>query len=175
MPFGSGPIRVGVNQQDSYDFKPDDNSGTHNALLGIYFPSRSEIRPSSQYLFRGLSAAEPGQASRSHTCASCHSGQFPLPFPTPLPFPQPFALPPVFRNGWPPGGGRSEDEPNSGENSGRNPPQCAIRNDARICNRQPSAFDRQECFASAAEREAYCISSGGEVGRPALRTYRRDP
>ena len=55
----------------------------------------------------------------------------------------------------------------------KNPQQCAMQNmiDSRKCVQQPNKVAREMCWESAAEREAYCIKSGGEVGYPTLFTH----
>lgn len=54
------------------------------------------------------------------------------------------------------------------------PPQCAQQNmdDSRICSREVGAW-QSVCLRSAADREAHCIASDGEVGWPPLETHDR--
>lgn len=108
---------------------------------------------------RGTSSHEtPG------SCISCH-GHFPPP-PLPPPFgrfPFPKGSFPSFRNipGQSPSG-----------SGGRNPKQCTVQyeNDSGICRQVPNRDARRRCWESAAEREAYCVKSKGEVGYPSLAT-----
>jgi hypothetical protein len=117
-------------------------------------------------------AAAPGRSFWDYWgvpgCANCHGyapgtlppngGHFPLP---------PNAIP---RSGNPNGGSGSAGSDGSG--SGRNPPQCAVQydNDSEICRSLNAPDARQRCWASAAQREGYCIRSKGEVGYPSLVT-----
>jgi hypothetical protein len=101
-------------------------------------------------------------------CRNCHGytpdtlppvgGHFPFP---------PNAIP---RSGNSGGGGSGA--PDSGSSSGRNPPQCAVQygHDAEICRSLNAPDARQRCWASAVQREGYCIKSKGEVGYPDLIT-----
>jgi hypothetical protein len=92
-------------------------------------------------------------ADNNWACPACHRGNVPNPV-----FPQPPRPTPFQPRGRTPGRGA--------------PPQCAIQNasDARRCNRQPNPTAKAMCWGTAAEREAYCIKSGGEVGWPQLFT-----
>lgn len=97
------------------------------------------------------------------SCLSCHGHAPPLPLPPPFgSFPLPPGTLPSMRGILGP--------PQSGS-SGGNPKQCVVQyeNDAEICRRLPSVDGRRRCWESAAEREAYCIKSKGEVGYPPLR------
>ncbi len=104
------------------------------------------------------------------SCANCH-GYTPGTLP---PTGGHFPLPPTFspRSGG--SGGSGGQPPSSGgrASAGNNPPQCAIQydQDSAKCRRVPDNDVRRACWASAADREAYCIRSKGEVGIPSLIT-----
>jgi RHS repeat-associated protein len=52
------------------------------------------------------------------------------------------------------------------------PKQCEVQydNDSEICRSLPNKAARARCWASAADRQAYCIENDGQVGWPPLRT-----
>lgn len=132
---------------------------------------RSHTNDVSQRPFVGHQAgAAPERASRvsSYTtpgsCLSCHGRAPPPQLPPPFGvLPLPPGILPALRDVIVP--------PLSGSGGG-NPKQCAVQyeNDAEICRRLPGVGSRRRCWESAAEREAYCIKSKGEVGYPPLRT-----
>jgi hypothetical protein len=97
-------------------------------------------------------------------CPTCHGVVPPAPIPVPL-----LPLYWKFSKFPPPGGPPSSEE---GSSAGNHPPQCAIQydNDSNVCREVPKADARQRCWKSAADREAYCIHSKGEVGYPNLIT-----
>ena len=57
--------------------------------------------------------------------------------------------------------------------SREHPKQCQrqYESDSKICRILPTPYLRQECWASASERQAYCIRTGGEVGWPPLQAH----
>jgi len=91
-------------------------------------------------------------------CVACHRGSQ--------------KLPPI-RRVEPPGGGGQPPHAGAGRASKGPPPQCAeqYNRDSSICRRQPNAASREMCWRTAAEREAYCIKSKGEIGWPSLFTH----
>jgi len=106
-------------------------------------------------------------------CASCHGpSQGPVAPPTAPP------RPPVVDDPWTyypdisrrDGGGWGTSPSRSGDDR----PQCEIqlRNDGRICGRQPDDDGKAICRASATKRYSHCLDTG-EVGHPALDDYRR--
>lgn len=119
-----------------------------------------------------LAAASPGYwlTWGPTGCANCH-GYTPNTLP-PVGGHSPF--PPSYspRSGSSDGSGGSPPRSGRGESPGNNPPQCAIQydNDSAICRRVPDNDVRRECWASAGEREGYCIRSKGRVGFPSLIT-----
>jgi len=103
-------------------------------------------------------------------CANCH-GYTPGTLP---PVGGHFPLPPPYspRSGGSDGSGGQPPSSGGRASGGNNPPQCAIQydNDSAICRRVPNSDVRRACWTSAAEREAYCIHSKGQVGSPSLIT-----
>lgn len=123
-----------------------------------------QSRPAAYQLAANNSAPRPSSHETPGSCVSCH-GHFPPP-PLPPPFgtfPFPSGSFPFFRD-LP---GRSP----SGSGGG-NPKQCTVQyeNDSEICRHVPNRHARRRCWESAAKREAYCITSKGEVGYPSLIT-----
>lgn len=105
-------------------------------------------------------------SAESDSCVSCH-GAVPPPINLPPPFGT-FPLPPVVLPFLPNGSGGS----GGGAPGGKNPKQCAMQyeNDSYICNGLDGAAARRHCWESAAQREAHCIKSRGEIGIPPLIT-----
>ena len=104
-----------------------------------------------------VAAAGQWTPSGDWICQACH-GNSVLPPPT-------LYTPPRGAGGQPPSSRGSGS-------SGNNPKQCAIQyeNDSNICRWVPGRDARRRCWESAAEREAYCIKSKGQVGYPDLIT-----
>lgn len=104
------------------------------------------------------------------SCANCH-GYTPGTLP---PAGGHFPFPPNYspRSGGSDGSGGPPSSSGGRGSAGSNPPQCAIQydNDSAICRRLPNPGARGRCWESAAEREAYCIRSKGEVRFPPLIT-----
>lgn len=94
-------------------------------------------------------------------CAACHGPAIPPPPPV-------MANPPDWPR-WTPGPNMTPRKP-----SKPHPSQCAQQNmnDSRICSREVGAW-QSVCLRSAADREAHCIASDGEVGWPPLQTHHR--
>lgn len=159
----------------------DDNRGQPDAWVGPASSSASrQPGPSDPYRPNPISsghyqlaaAATPGFWDYWGVpgCANCH-GYPPGALP---PVGGHFPLPPTYspRSGG--SGGSGKQPPSSGGrvSAGNNPPQCAIQynQDSAKCRRVPDNDVRRACWASAAEREAYCIQSKGQVGSPSLIT-----
>lgn len=99
-------------------------------------------------------------------CAGCHAG--PTRPPPPSTSTPPKKPPPPYSAPW---------TPTSPPRKPAKPPprQCAMQNmnDSRICSREPGVAWKSVCLQSAAEREAHCIASDGEIGWPPLNTHDR--
>jgi hypothetical protein len=104
-----------------------------------------------------VAAAGQWTPSGDWICQACHGSSL-LPPPT-------LYTPPRGAGGQPPSSGGNGS-------SGNNPKQCVIQyeNDSNICRWVPGSAARQRCWKSAAQREAHCNNTKGEVGYPALIT-----
>jgi hypothetical protein len=132
--------------------------------------SSSQSQNSGRRQLAATSASGARKPTGPGACLSCHGRVPPLaPLPPPIgTFPFPPLIIPFLRDGIG-GSGRGS----CGEGSdGKNPKQCRIQyeNDSFICNGISSVNDRRKCWESAANREAHCIKSKGEVGYPPLKT-----
>jgi hypothetical protein len=140
------------------------------------------------------------QFATGGACTTCHSGEPPPPLPNislppspPVPPLPPFGvggtlLPPPLGGlataGWLAdilsGPQKSEYAPPRGpppagpESGRRRPKQCDVQHDLdeEICDSLPfgAVKRREKCWRSQKARHSYCISSGGEVGFPPLKT-----
>jgi hypothetical protein len=129
-------------------------------------------RPNSSYQLAALSSP-----SRSPIpvpgCASCHGpSQSPVTPSSAPPFPpgadDPWTFYPNISRRDGRGWGTSPSR------SGDDHPQCEIqlRSDGSICGSQPDDEGKAICRASATKRYSHCLYTG-EVGNPALDTYKR--
>jgi hypothetical protein len=101
-------------------------------------------------------------AATAWPCLGCHGTGI-------SPFPPAFSKPP-WATPWRPTPDLTPRKP-----AKPHPSQCAMQNmrDSRICSREPNSTWQAVCLESAAEREAHCISTDGEVGWPPLETHDR--
>lgn len=164
---------------DNFFSRPDSESqtvgtaGAKSAALAAETPWqrashnrwRAERVGTDSAVRRSVGLADPRVPATPETCLTCH-GRSPIPPPAPWP------LGPVFG---PIGTLPSlRDIPGvvpSGSDGG-NPKQCVVQydNDSAICRQLPTEGARFRCWESAAEREAHCIKTKGEVGSPSLKT-----
>lgn len=149
------------------------NSGQDRQFISPFSPP--DASPPDGGAWRGYQlAAAPSRTLGDYWsipgCANCH-GYSPATLP---PVGGHFPFPPSYspRSGGSNGSGGRPPSAHEGESSGDHPPQCAIQhnNDSNICRELPDWRVRKQCWASAAEREGYCIKSKGQVGIPWLIT-----
>jgi hypothetical protein len=97
-------------------------------------------------------------------CQNCHGY-------TPSTLPPYGGHSPIPPSNSPRSGGGSGGGSDAEGSRGKSPKQCAVQyeNDSDICRSLNSPASRGRCWESAAERQAYCIRSKGEVGYPPLR------
>lgn len=147
----STPREVANNDDFPWGFTGP-NSWSTGQSPGSDFNSKSAKTPAG-----GQQFAENGQF-----CPFCHG-------PSVAPPPPALAIPPNWPL-WTPGPNLTPRKP-----SKPHPKQCAQQNmnDSRICSREPGDALKSVCLESAAEREAHCIASDGEVGWPPLQTHDR--
>ncbi len=148
---GFDMVQVGPNRWATRRIRMDAPSSDDGSDLAD--PSRGETGDSSP---RIQLASNPG------FCAACHGG--------PLSPPPPALSSPPYWTKWTPGPNLTPRKP-----AKPHPPQCAMQNmqDSRICSREPGDAWKTICFRSATEREAHCITSGGELRFPPLETHDR--
>lgn len=131
---------------------------------------RSELRAPSTNIGQWPNRARNTNVAPNNTiCRACHWGGGPsLPSSQARP-----SLPDKAPWGVPPASPWKQRPYSSPQPPRENPRQCAIQNmaDSRKCVQQPNKVSGEMCWESAAEREAYCIKSGGEVGYPSLFTH----
>jgi hypothetical protein len=142
---------------DDFFGSPDSRQPSLNedTSAGLALASETQFAPAKQL------AAAPW------FCKSCHAGSPPAAISEARP-PPPFVPPHATR--WSPGPTLAPRRP-----AKPHPPQCAMQNmrDSRICAQEPGDALKSVCLESAAEREAHCIASDGEINWPPLQTHTR--